>query len=161
MDKYVLIGKLVNTHGIKGEVKILSNFEYKDRVFQKNFKLYLGNNYEEMLIHTYRYHKIFDMVTFKGITNINEVLKYKGLKVYVKRSDLHLSENEYLYSDLINKNIVENNIILGKVTEIVYNNSNILLKCLGSKVFYIPLKSHYIVKIDKDIETQKVRELML
>ena len=161
MNEYVLIGKLVNTHGIKGEVKILSNFEYKERVFKKDFKLYLGNNYEEKVISSYRYHQIFDMVTFVGINNINDVLKYKGMKVYVKRSDLHLLDNEYLYSDLINKNIVEDNIILGKVTEIVYNNTNILLKCLGSKVFYIPLKSDYIIKIGKDIETQRVRELML
>lgn len=161
MSEYILVGKLVNTHGIKGEIKILSDFEYKTRVFKKDFKLYLGNKYEEMLIESYRFHKIFDMVTFKGISNINEVLKYKGMKVYIKRSDLKLQDGEYLYSDLVGKNIVEDKIILGKVKEIVYNNSNILLKCEGSKVFYIPLKSDYIIKIDKDIETQRVRELML
>ncbi len=161
MNEYILVGKLVNTHGIKGEVKILSDFEYKERIFKKDFKLYLGNNKEEMIIESYRHHKIFDMVTFKGISNINEVLKYKGAKVYVKRCDLKLLDGEYLYSDLVGKNIVENKIVLGKVREIVYNNSNILLKCEGSKVFYIPLKSNYIIKIDKDIETQRVRELML
>ena len=161
MSEYILVGKLVNTHGIKGEVKILSDFEYKERIFKKDFKLYLGHKYEKMIIESYRYHKIFDMVTFKGISNINEVLKYKGMKVYIKRCDLKLQEGEYLYSDLVGKNIVEDKIVLGKVKEIVYNNSNILLKCEGSKVFYIPLKSDYIVKIDKDIETQRVRELML
>ena len=161
MNEYILVGKLVNTHGIKGEVKILSNFEMKERVFKPNFKLYLGHNYQEVIITSYRYHKIFDMVTFKGLNNINEVLKYKGMKVFVKRRDLHLKENEYLYCDLINKNIVENKEILGKVIEIVYNNSNILLKCLGSKIFYIPLKSNYIINIGEYIETQKVRELML
>ena len=41
MSEYILVGKLVNTHGIKGEVKILSDFEYKTRVFKKDFKLYL------------------------------------------------------------------------------------------------------------------------
>ena len=39
---YILIGKLVNTHGIKGEVKILSDFEKKELVFKKDFSLYLG-----------------------------------------------------------------------------------------------------------------------
>lgn len=161
MNEYVLIGKIVNTHGIKGEVKILSDFEMKNRIFKPNFKIYLGNDYEEMVITSYRHHKMFDMVTLEGITNINEVLRYKGIKVYVKRKDLNLQADEYLYSDLINKNIVEDKIILGKVKEIVYNNGNILLKCLGSKVFYIPLKSDYIIKVGKDIETQRVRELML
>ena len=33
--KYVLIGKIVNTHGLKGEVRILSSFKYKDKVFKK------------------------------------------------------------------------------------------------------------------------------
>ena len=40
--KYVLIGKLVNTHGLKGEVRILSDFKYKDRVFIPGMKIYIG-----------------------------------------------------------------------------------------------------------------------
>ena len=38
--EYVLIGKIVNTHGIKGELRILSDFEYKERIFKKGFNLY-------------------------------------------------------------------------------------------------------------------------
>ena len=37
MDK-VYIGKVVNTHGIKGELRILSDFPYKDKVFKINNK---------------------------------------------------------------------------------------------------------------------------
>ena len=37
--KYIYIGDVVNTHGLKGEVRLISNFEYKKRVFKKNFKL--------------------------------------------------------------------------------------------------------------------------
>ena len=39
--EYVKIGKIVNTHGIKGELRIRSDFEYKDRVFKKGFILYI------------------------------------------------------------------------------------------------------------------------
>ena len=42
--KYVLIGKLVNTHGLKGEVRILSNFKYKDKVFIPGMKIYIGRD---------------------------------------------------------------------------------------------------------------------
>ena len=38
------IGKIVNTHGIKGELRIISDFEYKTRVFQKGFNLYIGKD---------------------------------------------------------------------------------------------------------------------
>ena len=42
--KYVLIGKIVNTHGLKGEIRILSKFKYKDKVLKKHFKIYIGKN---------------------------------------------------------------------------------------------------------------------
>jgi ribosomal 30S subunit maturation factor RimM len=38
--KYVLIGKIVNTHGLKGEVRILSDFKYKDKVFIPEMNIY-------------------------------------------------------------------------------------------------------------------------
>ena len=72
----IYIGKIVNTHGIKGEVRILSDFEYKEEVFKINNKLIVDNN--ELIIKSYRKHKNYDMVTFEGIDDINDVLKYKG-----------------------------------------------------------------------------------
>ena len=34
-NDYVCVGKIVNTHGIKGELRILSDFELKNKVFKK------------------------------------------------------------------------------------------------------------------------------
>ena len=59
--KFINIGKIVNTHGIKGELRILSDFKYKDKVFKKGFKFYVGKDKEELIVNSYRYHKIFDM----------------------------------------------------------------------------------------------------
>ena len=39
---YICVGKIVNTHALKGEVRIISNFEFKDRVFKVGNTLYLG-----------------------------------------------------------------------------------------------------------------------
>ena len=44
--KYIRIGKIVNTHGIKGELRLLSSFKYKDKVFKKDMKLYVGKDKE-------------------------------------------------------------------------------------------------------------------
>ena len=82
MDK-VYIGKIVSCHGIKGELRILSKFRHKDKVFIKGNTLYIGKKKEKFIINSYRYHKIFDMVTFDGYTNINEVLYLKGLNVII------------------------------------------------------------------------------
>ena len=84
---YIYVGKIVNTHALKGEIRIISDFEYKDRVFIVNNRLYVGEKKEELIIETYRVHKQFDMIKFKGIDNINDVIKYKGNKVYIDKDN--------------------------------------------------------------------------
>ena len=86
--EYVYVGKLVNTHGLKGEVKLLSNFDYKDYYFKKGIHLYIGDNKEKVTISSYRHHKIFDMFLFDEYNYINDVLKFKGSKVYIDRDEV-------------------------------------------------------------------------
>ena len=74
---YLYIGKLVNTHGIKGEVRILSNFRHKDKVFVKGFKFYVGKDKKEYVVETYRKHKNFDMVTVR-MKILKDILKQLG-----------------------------------------------------------------------------------
>ena len=116
--EYIYIGKIVNTHGIKGEIRILSNFKYKSKVLTKYFKIYIGKEKTEEIINSYRPHKQFDMITLVGIDNINDVLKYKSKNVYIKRSDLILDEGEYLDEDLIGLNVIVNDEVVGKIIRI-------------------------------------------
>ena len=60
--EYICIGKIVNTHGIKGEIRILSEFPYKSLVFKQNFAVYIGKEKIKQTIQSYRHHKIFDIV---------------------------------------------------------------------------------------------------
>ena len=48
--KELYLGKIVNTHGLKGEVRILSDFEKKDRIFQPGKRLYIGPSRQEVTI---------------------------------------------------------------------------------------------------------------
>ena len=50
---YICIGEIVNTHGIKGELRIVSDIEYKDYIFQKGIHLYIGKNKTEEIISTW------------------------------------------------------------------------------------------------------------
>lgn len=162
--EYIWIGKIVNNHGIKGELRIKSDFEKKDLVFKKGFNLYIGEEKKKETITSYRVHKEFDMVTFEGYRDINEVLKYLKRNVYINRDDLKLDDKEVLLEDLIGMEVEDNQEIIGKITNYVYNNSNILLVVSGEKNFYIPYKSNYIIKIDKEnkiVYTKNARDLML
>lgn len=153
----IYIGKLVSTHGIKGEVKIISDFDKKEKAFKLGNKLYIGK--EEFIIASYRHHKIYDMVIFKGINDINEVIRLKNSEVFIERNLLELDEDDYLIEDLIGYRIEENEIVIGKISEIMYNKNNILLKVVGEKNFYIPLKSNFITLIDNKNLIIKVKDI--
>ncbi len=161
---FLYVGKIVNTHGIKGELRIKSNFDKKDIIFKPGFSLYFGEGHEEHKIVTYRKHKEFDMVTLEGYDNINQVLIYLKMSVYVKREDLHLNNDDYVIEELVGMNVLEDDRLLGKVDEIVYNNSNVLLHVIGEKSFYIPHHSNFIQKVDidkKEIHVSNTEGLML
>jgi len=144
--KYVYIGKIVNTHALKGEVRIISNFEYKQRVFKKGFNLYIGQNKNKEVIETYRVHKQFDMVKFIGIDYINDVLKYKGCNVYINMDDLELNEDEILEGELINMKVYSKDKELGIITEYRNDNGNKMIR-VNDK--FIPYNKDFITKIDK------------
>ena len=86
----VYVGEIVNTHGIKGELRIVSDFKYKEKVFINGNKLYLGKRKQKVIIDSYRKHKNYDMVKFDGINDINDAIIFKGDEVYIKREDLDI-----------------------------------------------------------------------
>jgi 16S rRNA processing protein RimM len=138
------LGVIVNTHGIKGEVRIISNFEYKDRVFKVGYSIYLNNN-EELKIDTYRKHKNYDMITFNNITDIRDVMRYKGQSVYYDKDKLVLNDNEYLDDDLINLDAYYNNTLIGKIDNIELNGNKKLF-VINNKL--IPYNDNFIESID-------------
>lgn len=149
MDEFIYIGKIVNTHGIKGEVRILSDFERKDKVFIKGMNIYIGKKKEKEIINSYRHHKNFEMITIIGYTDINQVLKYKSLNVYIKKSDLNLDNGEYLDSDLIGLDVIVDGLVKGRVTDIINLNGNklIVIDSFSNKV-YVPYQKEFISIVD-------------
>ncbi len=164
MNDYVLIGKIVNTHGVKGEIRLISDFELKNKVFIPGFTIYIGQIKEENTIVSYRHHKMFDMLLLKNKNDIDEVINYKSKYVYAKRKDLGLKENEYLLEELINYEVIEDKKNVGKIVDVVYNNKQVLLKVKNLKEFYIPFVEEYIVKVDnitKKVQVKNAKDLIL
>ena len=149
------LGKVVNTHCIKGEVRILSNFKYKDVVFKKGSHLFILG--DELVINSYRVHKGYDMVTFEGIKDINEVLKYNGKKVFIKKDDYNFPG--ILNEDLIGTLVVCEGRKIGIVKEI-YRNVNQDLMVLDNGVM-IPMVPFFIKSIGMDkIEVNMIEGLL-
>lgn len=162
--KYIRIGKIVNTHGVKGELRLLSDFKYKDKIFKKDFIIYIGKEKCEEVINTYRKHKCFDMITLKGYSNINEVLKYKGDYAFINKEDLVLGIDEYLNEDLIGFKVIYNNLENITVLGIEKYPSSDMLKVNYNDTFkLIPITNGIIDTIDfskKEIVLKDIKGLI-
>lgn len=140
--KLVYIGKYTNTHGLKGEIKILSDFEYKDNVFKVGNNIIINN--KKYVINSYRIHNGYDMVILDGINNINDIEKFKGSSVYIDNDDYNF---EYVYSDLIGFRVYDN-CYRGEVIDIVKSKIYPLLKVRYNKTYLIPFIDEFINRID-------------
>lgn len=156
----IYVGKIVNTFGIKGELKIVSRFEMAKRVFVKGNHLIINKtNYE---ITNVRYHKNNYLVELNNIKDINKIEYLINEEVYFAKENLNLTANEYLIEELLNYKVVSNNEEVGVVTSYDDNKINPLIKV--NDRFYIPIKGNFILNVDKTnkvITVSDIRGLML
>lgn len=150
----IYIGKYVNTHGIKGEIRIKSDFKYKDKIFFVGNTLIIDN--QEFVINSYRRHKEYDMITLKGITNINQIIDLKGSKVFV--FNISLDDGEYLDSTLIGFKVYMNNIYKGDVLDIKYLNNSKKILVVNNK--YVPFELVNVNLDKKRIDVMEVDGLL-
>ena len=152
--KYIEVGKIVGTHGIKGEVKVNSDSSFKDERYKVGNVLYL-NDQDKMIkieINSYRPHKNLDLITFNNHTNINDVLKYVNCSIYVDEADLtELEEDEFYFEDLIDSNVVDDKgNEIGKIidiNEVPQGEILVIKKANGGKAL-IPFVNEFIKEID-------------
>lgn len=148
MEK-IYIGKIVSTHGIKGEIKILSKFPYKQKVFASDNNILIDN--KEYTIESYRVHKKYDMITLKGYHDINEVIPFLKKEIYFDKDNLKLSENEILDEELITYKVISSDGREGTITEIfMASPTNKILRVQLDHEILIPFSSPMIKKIQKN-----------
>ena len=113
--EFVVIGKIVNTFGIKGEVKVQSHTDFEQERFKTDSIVYIGEKHIPLTVKGYRNHKGFIMLSFKEYDNINQVLEYKDMYIYKSTDDiLPLKEGEYYFKDLEDLDVFLNNKCIGK-----------------------------------------------
>ena len=144
------IGKIVNTHGLKGEIRIISDFKYKKDVFKTNNIVYINN--EKYIIKSYRFHKIYDMIILDSINTIEQAQELKGLNVYIDRTDYKF--DGYLNEDLIGLDVYDNEILKGKIVDVVKTINNDLLVIEGNKRHMVPNIPEFIKEVD--LENNKI-----
>lgn len=123
MKEFINIGKIVNTHGIKGEIKVYSLSEDENR-FKKLKKFYIDGvlmNVEAIKLQPDRI-----IMKLQGINSIEEAMGYKNKYIQVKRDDaIKLPEGRYFVTDLIGCKVQsEQGVIHGDIFDIIFTGSN-------------------------------------
>ena len=162
---FLQVGKIVNTHALQGEVKVVSNSDFKEDRFKKGSTLVIDFNWEyvEVVVATHRVHKGADLLKFKHLNSINDVEKYKGCALLVSTDDLEeLEENEFYYFEIIGCEVVTTDgEKIGEISEILETGANDVwvVKRQGQKDALIPYIEDVVKDVNIDAKTVPIQVL--
>lgn len=147
MNEYLSVGQIINTHGLKGEVKIYPLTDDVNR-FKKLKKVIIDGCEKEIII--CKIISKFAILKIEGIDSIEEAMKYKGKYIEINRKDaVNLSDGQYFACDIVGCTVRdENDREIGKISEVIYTGSNDVYNVEGEKQILIPAIKSIINKID-------------
>lgn len=146
----IYVGLVVSTHGIKGEIRIISKLEksLKDKVFKIGNSILIND--KEYKIKSYRRHKNYDMVLLENFNNINDVLFLMKQKVYLDSKYIELSAKEDFELNYKEYEVITSNKQKGivKSLEETGNNYKIIRVLINNREELVPYNEHFLKKID-------------
>lgn len=162
-EHHVCLGKIINTHGIKGELKI-EPYTHDLSRFSKIKKLYIGEEHDFFTIEKARHDQRFVYLTLKFYNNINDVLIFKNKFIYIDEEErLPLPEEQYYIFDFIGKDVIDDKgNHIGKVINIIENPANEILVVENSshKEILIPFVRTFIKEIEENIVVSLIEGMM-
>ena len=157
MEKWFNVGKIVNTHGIKGEVRVISKTDFAEKRYKpgNHLFLFLDGSQEplELIVKAHRVHKNFDLLTFEGYENVNEVEKLKNAIIKVPENQLgELDEGEFYFHEIVGCLVFTvHGEEIGRVTEILTPGANdvwVIKPKNGGRDILIPYIEQIVKKVD-------------
>ena len=158
------VGKIVNTHGLRGEVKVVPWTDYPE-VFEDIETVYIKkkSDFERLDIAGIKYQKNNLIIRFAQLKDINEAEKYKNRVLYAERASLgELPEGVYYIADLIGLDVVkEDGEKVGVISDVFNTGSNDIyeVKREGQKNLLLPVIDDVVLNID--VENKKVTVRMM
>lgn len=152
------VGKIVNTHGIKGEVRVISQTDFPEERYEPGSELAVfmpkSKQPVRVTVTSHRRHKNFDLLTFEGYPTINDVEKFRDGILKVSEKELtELEEHEFYYHEIIGCRVVTAaGESIGTVTEIIETGANDVWTVTPEegKPHYIP----YIEDVVKEVNIE-------
>lgn len=148
--EYIQVGKIVNTHGIKGDVKVLPLTDDVKR-FEDLKNVYLGDEKLKLEIEKVGYTKGNVLLRFKNYLNINEVERFKNLFLWIDQEDkVKLPKDSYFLTDILGLEVyLKEGNYLGTVVDILQPGANdVYIIKSGKKEYLIPALKDVVIEVD-------------
>lgn len=127
MQEYFEVGQIVNTFGIKGQLKVKPFTDDMER-FEELKTIYIckKNEMKKVEIEDVKYNKQCVLLKVKGIEDLTQAEKYKGLFLKIDRKDAKkLPKDTYFIADILGLEVyTDEGELLGKVDDIFPTGAN-------------------------------------
>jgi len=148
----IIIGKIVNTHGLNGALKVKSFTDFKEQRYKKGTTLYIAfkRDYIPVTVVSQKEMKNLDLIIFKEFNDINQVEQYKGCDLVINKELIHeLEEDDFYFDQIIGMDVYLKDELIGKCTDIRdYPQGEVLVVKTNGKNKLIPFRKEFIEKVN-------------
>lgn len=149
---YTIIGKIISTHGIKGEVKVYPITDNLTR-FDCLKTAYIGDKKIKVELERVKYHKNLAILKFKEFDEINQIISFKDSFIYVdEEGKITLPENHFFIYDLLGSQVFDTQSnLIGTIVDVLQGASNdiyVVKDIQKSKEYLIPAVKQFIVDVN-------------
>lgn len=158
--EYLEAGKIVTTHGIKGEVKIMPYTDTPELLCEFE-RLFIGKDKTELYIERSRVSKNMVIAKIEDIDTVEAAEKYRNKLLYMHRDDLELDENTFFIQDLIGMEVkdADSGFSYGKITDVLQNGANDVYVINGDREYLVPAIPDVVISTDIENDLMIIRPL--
>ena len=159
--QYLEAGKIVTTHGIRGEVKIMPYTDYPELLCDFD-RLFIGKDHREIGVERSRVFKNTVIAKLEGIDTPEAAEKLRNKILYMHRDDLELDEDTYFIQDLIGMEVrdADSGIVYGNIADVMQTGANdVYVIQGGDREYLVPAIADVVISTDMDNDVMTTRPL--
>ncbi len=153
-SEYIPTGQIVNTHGLRGEVKVMPWAD--DPAFLLEFDRFFidGRAYA---VQRASLQKSMVLLKLEGVDSIDDAAKLRQKELSIARADVELGEGAAFIADLIDLPVLADGVEIGRITEVLTPPGNDVYVVRGDHEYLIPVVKEYVEEVNTEAGFVKVR----
>ncbi|MBQ5994400.1 MAG: 16S rRNA processing protein RimM [Clostridia bacterium] len=163
MNKYLELGQIVGTHGVKGEMRLNPWCDSADFVKQFKTVYFDANGEKAVAVLKAREHGNVVLITLDGVDSMEKAQALRNTVLYIDRNDVKLSDNSWFIDDLIGCSVVEkeNGRVYGKISAVDKYPANDVwtVRTPDGKDVLVPAVKSVVLSVDAENKTAYIKAL--